>query len=85
MKHTFKIYNRFDSIIKFDELSSDAKRKIADQEIEGLKKDYDIEDDQLFERIKEAATIASNAREIKRLVKDTFSLLAVRRICNIEK
>lgn len=79
------IYNRFDSIIKFDELSSDAKRKIADQEIEGLKKDYDIEDDQLFERIKEAATIASNAREIKRLVKDTFSLLAVRRICNIEK
>ena len=38
------IYNRFDSIIKFNDLSGIAKEKIAEREIERLKEDYDIED-----------------------------------------
>ena len=76
------IYNRFDSIIKFDELSNEAKKKIAELEIERLKTDFNIEDSKLFEKLKEAAITASNAREIKHLVKDTFSLLAIRKICS---
>ena len=40
------------------------------------------EDSKLFEKLKEAAITASNAREIKHLVKDTFSLLAIRKICS---
>ena len=63
------IYNRFDSIIKFDELSNEAKKKIAELEIERLKTDFNIEDSKLFEKLKEAAITASNAREIKHLVK----------------
>ena len=39
-------------------------------------------DNKLFEKLKEAAITASNAREIKHLVKDTFSLLAIRKICS---
>ena len=41
-----------------------------------LKEDYDIEDRELFDKIKKGAVTQSNAREIKRLIKDTFSLAA---------
>lgn len=70
------IYNRFDSIIKFNDLSGIAKEKIAEREMERLKEDYDIEDRELFDKIKKGAVTQSNAREIKRLIKDTFSLAA---------
>lgn len=76
------IYNRFDSIIKFEELSAGAKEKIAEREIESLKKDYNITDEKLLGRLKEATVTLSNAREIKRLIKDTFSLVAIKRICS---
>ena len=75
------IYNRFDSIIKFADLPDMAKEKIAEREIERLKKDYDIEDRELFDKIKEGAVTQSNAREIKHLIKDTFSLVALKKIC----
>ena len=75
------IYNRFDSIIKFDDLPDMAKEKIAEREIERLKKDYDIEDRELFDKIKEGAVTQSNAREIKHLIKETFSLVALKKIC----
>lgn len=44
--------------------------------MERLKEDYDIEDRELFDKIKKGAVTQSNAREIKRLIKDTFSLAA---------
>lgn len=75
------IYNRFDSIIKFNDLSGIAKEKIAEREIERLKEDYDIEDRELFDKIKKGAVTQSNAREIKHLIKDTFSLVALKKIC----
>ena len=71
----------FDSIIKFDDLPDMAKEKIAEREIERLKKDYDIEDRELFDKIKEGAVTQSNAREIKHLIKETFSLVALKKIC----
>ena len=69
------------SIIKFNDLSDIAKEKIAEREIERLKEDYDIEDRELFDKIKKGAVSQSNAREIKRLIKDTFSLVALKKIC----
>ena len=75
------IYNRFDSIIKFDDLPDMAKEKIAEREIERLKKDYGIEDRELFDKIKKGAVTQSNAREIKHLIKDTFSLVVLKKIC----
>lgn len=75
------IYNRFDSIIKFNDLSGMAKEKIAEREIERLREDYDIEDRELFDKIKKGAVTQSNAREIKHLIKDTFSLVALNKIC----
>lgn len=76
------IYNRFDSIIKFEDLSAMAKGIIAEREIERLKKDYDITDEELFDRLKKASVTLSNAREIKHLIKDTFSLVAINKICS---
>ena len=58
-----------------------AKEKIAEREIERLREDYDIEDRELFDKIKKGAVSQSNAREIKRLIKDTFSLVALKKIC----
>lgn len=75
------IYNRFDSIIKFNDLSGMAKEKIAEREIERLREDYDIEDRELFDKIKKGAVTQSNAREIKHLIKDTFSLVALNKVC----
>ena len=40
-----------------------------------------IEDRELFDKIKKGAVSQSNAREIKRLIKDTFSLVALKKIC----
>ena len=58
-----------------------AKEKIAEREIERLKKDYGIEDRELFDKIKKGAVTQSNAREIKHLIKDTFSLVVLKKIC----
>lgn len=78
------IYNRFDTIIKFENLSDDAKEKIAEQEIERLKADYNITDYEICERLILAAHTMENAREIKHLIKDTFSLLEIKKICSEE-
>ena len=64
-----------------NDLSDIAKEKIAEREIERLKEDYDIEDRELFDKIKKGAVTQSNAREIKHLIKDTFSLVALKKIC----
>ena len=61
------------------DLSGIAKEKIAEREIERLKEDYDIEDRELFDKIKKGAVTQSNAREIKHLIKDTFSLVALKK------
>lgn len=66
------IYNRFDSIIKFNDLSGIAKEKIAEREIERLKEDYDIEDRELFDKIKKGAVTQSNAERNKTFDKRYF-------------
>lgn len=80
------IFNRFDAVIHFDDLSLAAKEEIAESIIEenlqkyrdnGLKIGSDI-----LVRLKAGALNCSNVREIKRLIRDTFSLWAIRQICN---
>ena len=83
------IYNRFDSIIRFDELSDESKEIIAKKNLEELKTDYQEVLDNLDEEIKlrlmNAVRGCSNAREIKRIIKDVLNLLAIRKMCEDEE
>lgn len=80
------IYNRFDAVIHFQNLSVDAKTKITEMTINEIsasfKKD-DIEIEQsILEKLKKQAIACTNVREIKRLIKGTFSLYAIRKLCS---
>lgn len=83
------IYNRFDSIIRFDELSDGSKEIIAKKNLEELKTDYqevlDNLDEDIRLRLMNAVRGCSNAREIKRIIKDVISLLAIRKMCEDEE
>ena len=79
------IYNRFDSIIHFDELSDKAKELIAEKNLEELMADYkeilnDL-DKEIRLRLIDAAKQCSNTREIRRIIKDVINLLAIRKLC----
>lgn len=79
------IYNRFDVIIHFKELSEDAITKITQRIYENVseayKKDYNfVLDDDIKNKLFLAATKCENAREIQHLVDDLFSLSVVKNI-----
>lgn len=80
------IYNRFDAIIEFDELTTEAKKKIAEIAIRECEKDFKaiVLSDQTKENLIKKCASLSNARAIQRIVKETFSLLGIRHICNSE-
>lgn len=48
------IYNRFDAVIKFDDLSDDAKTKIAEDYLRSIKEDIppEINTERLFTLVK---------------------------------
>ena len=73
------IYNRFDAIIKFDDLSDDAKTKIAEDYLRSIKEDIppEINTERLFTLVKKL----NNAREIQHLIRDSISLVEIRKIC----
>lgn len=79
------IYNRFDSIIRFDELSDESKRIIANKNLEKLAIDYqevlNDMDENIRSRLMNAVIGCSNAREIRRIIKDVLNLLAIRKMC----
>lgn len=83
------IYNRFDSIICFDELSDESKEIIAKKNLEELQTDYQEVlnniDKEIRRRLMNAAKGCSNAREIKRIIKDVLNLLAIRKMCEDEE
>lgn len=83
------IYNRFDSIIRFDELSDGSKEIIAKKNLEELETDYqevlDNLDEEIRLRLMNAVRGCSNAREIKRIIKDVLNLLAIRKMCEDEE
>lgn len=74
------IYNRFDPIIKFNELSDEAKMKIATKELEELDR-KNVLDQEICNSIIRSSCSMANAREIRRLIKDTISLYEIRKIC----
>lgn len=83
------IYNRFDSIIRFDELSDESKEMIAKKDLEELETDYqevlNNMDEEIRRRLMNAVRGCSNAREIKRIIKDVLNLLAIRKMCEDEE
>ena len=83
------IYNRFDSIIRFDELSDESKEIIAKNNLEDLATDYqkvlDDMDEEIRLRLMSAVRGCSNAREIRRIIKDVLNLLAIRKMCEDEE
>ena len=76
------IYNRFDAVIEFAQLSEDAKNIIAANYIKKSEIEYGFTlEIEVKNRLEKAVITLDNAREIQRIIKDTFSLLAVRKIC----
>lgn len=80
------IFNRFDAVIHFEDLTIPAKEKITDKIIHQTSEEYKKKeiclDEMILQRLRSAAIQCSNVREIKRLVKNTFSLYAVRKLCD---
>ena len=79
------IFNRFDAVIHFAELSDEAKEKIArnfiQETIEKYKEDTIEMDENILLRLQKSAIGYSNTRDIKHLIQNTFSLYAIRKLC----
>jgi ATP-dependent Clp protease ATP-binding subunit ClpA len=79
------IYNRFDTVIKFEELSDIAKREIANKCINAEADMYAEEKNfNLLEKYRsnliEAVIKCKNAREIQHLVSNTFALGYIKKL-----
>lgn len=74
------IFNRFDGVIRFEDLSSEAKTRIAQKELEEIDKTVIIPEN-VKQVLLEQSKKLENAREIRRLIKDTKSLIEIRKIC----
>ena len=85
------IYSRFDAVIHFASLTSEAKRNIAAMQYDDQIQNY-FEDDRkalnnanLRERLIDYSAQCDNAREISRLIKQTFSLFLIDKLINEAK
>ena len=74
------IFNRFDGVIKFEDLSQEAKKMIATKELKELDEEKIIPEN-VRKILVEQSTKLENAREIRKLIKDTKSLIEIREIC----
>lgn len=82
------IFNRFDVIIGFDELSEEAKLEIAEtfilSEQTKYKQEKDMEiSEQYINNLRRLVIKCRNAREIQHLVSDTFALYYIKQICDV--
>jgi ATP-dependent Clp protease ATP-binding subunit ClpA len=72
------IYNRFDKIIQFSDLSDEAKQKIGEQIYEMSLEVYDNHlSKEIIERLSSSYVKCDNVREIQHLIENTFALHAV--------
>lgn len=76
------IYNRFDAVIGFKTLDKQSKEILIDKYLSEYPNDI-MSDNKIIE-LKEAALKCDNARSIKRLIQDTYSLVRVREILGNE-
>lgn len=74
------IFNRFDGVIRFEDLSIEAKTAIANKKLELMDEEGIISED-IRQRLLQQSLILENAREIRKLIKDTKSLIEIRKIC----
>lgn len=74
------IFNRFDGVIRFTDLDSEAKIEIAWKELDELDEEGTISEN-IRQNLLVNSTRLENAREIRRLIKDTKSLIEIRKIC----
>ena len=74
------IKNRSVDIIKFEYISQEAKKIIATKELKELDEEKIIPEN-VKKILVEQSTKLENAREIRRLIKDTKSLIEIREIC----
>ncbi|MBZ9608218.1 AAA family ATPase [Clostridium estertheticum] len=78
------IFSRFDSVIKFDDLSINSKKEIANMQYEQKYKSYTYSEQTLVSnfgiknKLIERCTLCSNAREISHLIDNTFALILLR-------
>ena len=77
------IFSRFDAIIHFSSLAPEAKREIANMKYDEKIQHYSVNDQEILrhaglrERLVCYSEQCSNAREISRLIDQTFSLLLI--------
>lgn len=82
------IFSRFDAVIKFEELSVDAKREIAKMQFEEKYNLYSLDEQNIIDdtldknKVVEICTQCSNAREISHLIDNSFSLVLIRNLLN---
>ena len=74
------IFNRFDGVIRFEDLSPEAKTIIANKELKELDEEKIIPEN-IRQVLLQQSTKLENAREIRKLIKDTKSLIEIRKIC----
>jgi len=69
------IYNRFDKIIYFEDLSNESKQKIGQKLINKISKEYNIElTSDILARLCLTFNECDNVRQINNLIQDTFAL-----------
>ncbi|ARK31314.1 AAA family ATPase [Halalkalibacter krulwichiae] len=72
------IYNRFDKLIQFNDLSNEAKQKIGEKIFQELSRVYENQlSEEVMQRLSSSYIKCENVRQIYHLIEDTFSLHAV--------
>lgn len=72
------IYNRFDKIIQFNDLTAESKRIIGKTALEEYEKKFDCHLDELIKlRLEKSYVQCENVRQIHHLIENTFALSAV--------
>jgi ATP-dependent Clp protease ATP-binding subunit ClpA len=72
------IYNRFDKIIYFEDLSDESKQKIGQILVEKITKEYNMElTSEILERLFLTFNDCDNVRQMKNLIQDTFAFNSI--------
>lgn len=72
------IYNRFDKIIHFDDLSTDSKTKIGHKAFDEYSKHYKIQlNEDTRARLENNYSLCDNVRQIHHLIENTFALATI--------
>lgn len=75
------IYNRFDAVIHFSDLTSENKIEIGDINYNELKAIYDMElPNPIIDNLYSAFPKLDNARQIRRIIEETFALVKIKDI-----